>query len=727
MPEALGPEQLDQVVDAVLARLAGLEPDPESANLSFPPGRLGGADGIPRERLVIAGLELTQSIQYNDVVSPNYGERNSVPLVALKALTLRVYPYIISGLRLGGGLEGARVTGEVVLSVGERVVYRTGPTRPGARIGPLENLDRELWDTELMVPGGGDRFSLGLVELNPPLNFLIPAWYCRAGRAVVTARVWVGGPTGWQPGRSASEWQRIEFLDVGPPKLCLVRVNWTSSSGTTTSPTDAQMLATVRRAERMLPFPYFQTTILGIEETSSAAFAMLPSKTGKCNAAWDQLLTDLAVTRIFTALFGLGSLVVGMVPTAAIPAGTTTYVAGCGGQAGGCFVGDGTSFAHELSHMYDRHHVDVAGDPDVDTAYPNYGGSKRSIGEVGIDTGTSPPTLFPPRSWDDIMSYGSNRWISPYTYQALLNARGMHETAPADPARVRSWLVFSVRFHRGQDVEVRRGIRLDAAGTVPGQGKSGFSPLSIDILGRDGELLATHECLYVPTHGCGCRDCAERQAEDEPFLDLNEAVEWPLEATGIAFRRRRETLATLDAGDPPRVEIEGPERVERRLRLRVRAEHPRQQPSVVVLFKGNDGEQWVPVALDPPDELTIDADRLPGGSRSRFRAIATAELESAVADTEPFELDPAPRRIHVLSPAEGDTVAAGPLALSVAVEGWQDTLTPEAVRWRSDLAGDLGAGYELTSELGPGRHLVTVVVPDGLGGEASAAVRITAE
>jgi hypothetical protein len=669
---------------------------------------------------------LTQSIQYSDVVSPTYGAPNSVPLVALKALVVRVYPHVVSGFRLGGGtLEGARVTGEVVLSVGNRIVYRADPTRASARVGRLANLDRDLWDSEFEAPGGAGRFAAELVDINSPLNFVIPAWYCRAGRAVVTARVWILGVGGFQRGGSASQWQRIEFLDVGAPKLLLVRVNWTDSAGTTTSPTDAQMLATVRIAERMLPFPYFQTAILSTEESSSGAFALGATSTGGCNVAWDQLVADLGVVQIFTALFGLGSLVMGMVPTAAIPAAATSFVAGCGRAAGGCFVGYQTPFAHELGYLYGRNHVAVAGDPNVDTAYPNYGGSAKSIGETGIDTGTSPPTLFAPSRWDDLMSYDANRWISPYTYQAFLDERGRHETASADPALVRPLFVFSVRFHRDQDLEVRRGVRLDAAGEVPRHFENAFSPLSVDVLGRHGEVLLTHHCRYVPAHGCGCRDCAEQDARREPYLDLHEAVEWPEGASGLAFHRDGETLKRIEAGEPPSLEVRGPERVDERLVLRIVTNHPRGGVSTLVLFSGDDGEHWLPVALDPPGELAVDPERLPGGENCRFRVIATAELESAVAETEPFELPPAPRRVHVLSPDDGETLPAGPVALSAGVEGWHDPLSPEAVRWRSDVAGDLGAGYDLTAELGTGRHRISVIAPDGLGGEAQAAVELT--
>ena len=66
-------------------------------------------------------------------------------------------------------------------------------------------------------------------------------------------------------------------------RITLVRVNWTDASGTVISPSDADMLATMRLAERMLPFPYFETTILGTELARSGAFAAVAGS-GSCNS-----------------------------------------------------------------------------------------------------------------------------------------------------------------------------------------------------------------------------------------------------------------------------------------------------------------------------------------------------------------------------------------------------------------------------------------------------------
>ena len=728
---------LDALADAVAARLFGRIPlgptgGPESG---LPPGlpprpqlddpvhdlRVGASVGI-------AGVEFTQSIQYNGTSGPSYGDDNSVPLVAYKTMVVRAYPFVRRGLLGGDTLTGQRVTGELTLSIGSRVLYQTGPTRiEGARLGSVAQLDRGLWDSELTFFGGKSAVSQRPIIVNCPLNFFVPAYYCRLGRIYATVRLWpvADGP---MSAIAASTMQYLQFIDVQAPKVCLVRVNWVDSAGNVNRPTDKAMLGTLGLAGRMLPFPYFESTILGTDVTSSATFAIASAQAGGCNIAWSSLVADLNVTRIFTALFQLGDIVFGMVPQAAIPAGAGSINTGCGRGAGGGFVGYESTFAHELGHLYGRSHVAVAGDTSSDTGYPNYGGSKTSIGEVGIDTGTSPPTLFEPPGSADIMSYGSNQWISPYTYQAILDARGMHQSAPIDPRRLRPLIVLDFRVYRAvrgvSRVEVRKSSRIEAAGMVPPRPAGAPSPLSLDLLDGNGHILATHHCTWVPAHGgsgsgCGCCGGPSVPLEREPWLDFCEVVEWPGDdVSSIAFHRGEEPFHTISVGEPPTVSIEGPERTGSELVVRVSASHPRERVSVVVLFSADEGVTWQPVAFDPPDgEVRIEPDRVPGGDRCVFRAIGTAELQSATADTRPFDLPRTPRRLYLDVPSDECGIAPGPVSLAAMVDTkGLGVIGPQEIRWSSSLDGELGFGYALTVDLNEGRHELTATAPDGLGG-----------
>ena len=88
-------------------------------------------------------------------------------------------------------------------------------------------------------------------------------------------------------------------------------------------------------------------------------------------------------------MFQIADIVYGVVPQAGALTIMGTHNTGCGwgdDGVGGCLVGDEIAFAHEVGHLYGCGHI---GDPTLasyDASYPNYGGSKTSIGEVGIDT-----------------------------------------------------------------------------------------------------------------------------------------------------------------------------------------------------------------------------------------------------------------------------------------------------------------------------------------------------
>lgn len=753
MPAQFDSPEFDALVSAIAAKLASKTPANPGTDAAFmptpdgtplpqipwdPPAQLPDPL-IPKRRLGLLGVELTQSTQHQTAGEHrgSYGDDNSVPLVALKSMVVRVYPYVRPGIASPDTLSGSRVTGELVLSIGNQVVYRTSPTSSqGVRVGRSEDIFRDLWDTEF-VATTGDRLAMKLREYNCPLNFYVPAYFCRKGRMHLSVHIWRANASS----DSVSHTEYIDFLDVAAPKLALVRVNWDDGTGTITRPTDASMLATFGQAQRMLPFPYFETTILALEETRSGAFAM-PVANGACNASWNSLLATLGVTSIFTALFQLGDIVIGMVPAAVIPAGATSINAGCRTTAAGVIVGQQTAIAHELGHYYGRAHIAVPGDPQNDPDYPNYGGKRRAIGETGIDTGTSPPTLYAGDSSVDLMAYskGEPQWISPYTYRAILDARATHQSAPATPGKVRPFLVTLIRIHRTDDgftrVELKKQHLVHAPGSAPLPAPDAVSLFSIDLVDANRNILGTHHTFYqAPTGGCGCsghahsgRRCACGNTgvplEREPYLDLAEAIPWPEDAAAIhaiAFHRGGRPFAVLDAGEAPSISLGSPSIEGNALRVRIRADHPRQQPSVVVLFTGDDGASWQPVAHDPADgEVVLDVDRLTGGDRCRLRAVATAELRSAEADSDPFRLPPSRRRLFVVTPDDECGIKPGPVTLRAVIDAnGLGTAAPHQIRWSSELVGELGTGYEINPELGEGTHILNVTAPDGRGGTLS--------
>lgn len=721
---------VDLIANHVLSKLTGRpnqgpagEPLPQLPDLTW-----GPKDSFPvvvHPRLRIQGLELTQSTQY---YGTGHGPNNAVPIVALKPLVVRAYPYVSAGLFEGDTLSGKTVTGELVLFRGGKEVFRTGPTRPaGARVGPATRLDRGLWDKEstLHFASGQPAVELVSVAWNPPLNFTVPAWYLRAGQTTAVVRVWLTSGEGGTPTASES----FQVISVNAPKLALLRVNWkNTATNVVTSPSDSDLLGLCGLAARMLPFPYFETTILGVEQTKSGDFSGPPlnpdgsANPGGCNAAWVDLLICLKVTRLFAALFNLADIVYGVVPQVSALTVMGTRNTGCGwgdDGVGGCLVGDEIAYAHEVGHLYGCGHI---GDPSLasyDASYPNYGGSKTSIGEVGIDTALGATPLSDPGSVHDLMSYKQPQWVSPYTYLKILGNRDKHMSAAADPRKVRPLFIVAFTVDRIADgswkIDKIKAHVVQGPGIVPPPRGSARGNWSIELVGVDDKIIASHACRTPVAlgGGCGCCDGAV-DIERAPRLDFVEAMQWSDEVTRIQIKRGDSQIASLDVGEAPSVEVSGPERREGSLDLHIRVHHPRSDASLVVLFTGDDGETWSPVAIDPPqsDPLVVDASSLPGGESCRFRAVATAELRAASADSQSFSLPRTDRRLWIDAKEAHCEPGRVDLTAMIDLRG-HEGVAPHEVMWHSDLDGELGRGYMLSVHLEEGRHQITATIPGG--------------
>ena len=168
-------------------------------------------------------------------------------------------------------------------------------------------------------------------------------------------------------------------------------------------------------------------------------------------------------------------------------------------------------------------------------------------------------------------------------------------------------------------VEIKRAYRIEAPGSVERPREGAISPISVDLLDANQRILATHHCFYRRPRPCGCGYGGRRvvPVEREPYLDLIEAIEWPAdEVASLSFHRGSEPLATVPVGEPPRVDIEGPERREGSLVVRVRADHPRETPSIAVLFSPDDGVSWGACRLRPARGRIVRGMVAPAGRRT---------------------------------------------------------------------------------------------------------------
>lgn len=275
--------------------------------------------------------------------------------------------------------------------------------------------------------------------------------------------------------------------------------------------------------------------------------------------------------------------------------------------------------------------------------------------------------------------------ISPYTYRALIDARFNHQSAPADPRRVRGLLIVAFRVSRlargGKSVELKAVHRVDAAGSVGTRSQRVQSPVSIDFIDANERIVASHHCFASRPHAGG--DCCcdgPVSSGREPWLDFVEAIDWPADQaiTRLQFNDGSEQPIAEVAveSEPPSVELEGPHRVEAGWQLVIRAwPNDVTARSALLLFSNDDGQTWTPAQLDLP--------AVPRGLHLRLHP-----------------QDCAPHSVQLS--ALIDTRGLGGVAA-------QDVV------WASDRDGDLGRGYQLSVRLSECQHVITATIPDGLG------------
>ena len=656
--------------------------------------------------LRVAGVEDTQAVQFFDYFGQGSGAEpsNSVPLVARKALIIRVYVAV------------ERHSAPFPTRVSGTIEYTTDAGTFGpepALNGPIAA--RPAGDVDRGRPGD-------------TLNFRIPAARCRGRLRSATVAIEDPGQPGFQ--RSWTLNPR-SFREVPLLPVHGVLIHYTGGGRDLTAPTGSDLVNSLAYLARVYP-------ISGIQYTGCEVIDFdgdLTRGGGGCGDGWGDLLDELSSMR---SASGRDDIYLGL-----LPAGTpVNRFVGCG-RTGVCaaFSGSQVTVAHEIAHSLKRKHAPCGDPANVDGNYPDYASyPSASIGEFGVNNETvdvkDPATTF------DVMSYCGPKWVSPYTYQGIMDrliaTRAARATEVAEVVDMPEDLLhLTLRVTGRSQVELRPSYHFSG---VRHADPADASPYRCALLDAEGVTLSEAVAQAPDPH----------QDPDGDVVDLRAVLPWDDRAAALSVRRGDSVVSTVSVPRrAPTVRLVQPVTAAMARSDHVHLEWEEEAPAppeptttrggeagtsdtgasatepdagptrYLVRYTHDGGESWQAVAANLTDRsCTVHLGLLPGGEHCRFQILATSGLHTSLTDTEEFEVSRKPRRVYLLAPTEGTTVGAGvPLTLrggGFSPDAWVSEF--DDVTWSSDRDGHIGTGYEVQVTLTPGRHRVTLTVPDGLGG-----------
>jgi hypothetical protein len=153
----------------------------------------------------------------------------------------------------------------------------------------------------------------------------------------------------------------------------------------------------------------------------------------------------------------------------------------------------------------------------------------------------------------------------------------------------------------------------------------------------------------------------------------------------------------------------------------------------IVFYSGDDGLTWTPVSPRITETYyTVDASRLPGGTQSLIRVVASDEFHTSSDESDgPFSV-PQKSPLDVMADCVGlseeGTINLGQTIIlkSRGFDPEDGRLNDSAFMWTSTLNGALGAGKTLAiASLRPGVHNITLIAADSHGNNSTHSFEVT--
>jgi hypothetical protein len=403
--------------------------------------------------------------------------------------------------------------------------------------------------------------------------------------------------------------------------------------------------------------------------------------------------------------------------------------------------------AHEIGHSLGRAHPNAGSDDPATTTVGENCGHSRSDPLYPYGNTTSPATpiglsdkygfdrgdpglgidraVLPSSTWNDVMSYCDNLWISDYTYEHMYDhmlayPSDIQPDAQAvglagdflivaggiDPVAPSADFSFIRRVDNVTDLPVYMNGEYNLRLLNAADGLLATRVLAVFPEEKSGRLNFSHVMNFAP----GTRKVqVVRNTDGRVLVTRLVSANAPL-VSGVVLQNQptlQSPLVTLawnasDAdGDPLTFDV---------------------------AYSRDNGVTFQPVAINiAQPSVQIDTSQLGGSGTARFRVTASDGINSGFANSAAFAMPSKAPQPYILSPENNLHVQYGQMVNfnGLALDAQDGSVSGPGLVWKNSNGTTLGMGPQLTvADLPVGTNVITLVATNSLSRTASASVTV---
>ncbi len=405
---------------------------------------------------------------------------------------------------------------------------------------------------------------------------------------------------------------------------------------------------------------------------------------------------------------------------------------------------------HEIGHSLGRAHPNAGSDDPATTAGENCGHSRSDAGfpygntstarapigpadgsmegfDVGDPSFGIAKAIYPSSTWNDVMSYCSNQWLSDYTYNGMYNYMIGHPSLASaaiqsvQPAATGNFLAVAGVINPADSSAGFSSVRsLTTVANQPPLTPGGYS---IRLLNAQSGQLADY--AFTPN-----------QSQESQALGFDQVVNFVAGTRTIQIVRTNDSQVLgsypVSASAPiiSNVALQGaPSPVTGVVTLGWTASDPDGDAlSFDIFYSRDNGATFQPAKMGATGTSTqLDTATLGGSGTAILRVVATDGANTAEVNSAPFTMANKPPQPYILTPGDATHIHYGQLVnfSGMAFDVQDGTVGAGGLVWKNAAGTTLGTGPLISSDVLPvGNNVITLSATNSVGQSASASVTV---